>query len=81
MLSMGSKRKKSRFAPMLSCAQFFATPWTVAHQTLSMGFSRQESRVGCHLRLANLNNFSDHWDGVCVPSLLVPGSGMIRTGN
>ena len=26
----------------LSQVQFFATPWTVAHQALSMGFSRQE---------------------------------------
>ena len=27
----------------LSCVRFFATPWTIAHQTpLSMGFSRQE---------------------------------------
>ena len=30
-------------AQSLSCVQFFATPWTVAHQApLSMGFSRQE---------------------------------------
>ena len=28
---------------MLSCVQFFVTPWTVAHQArLSKGFSRQE---------------------------------------
>ena len=28
---------------ILSCVQFFATPWTEAHQTsLSMEFSRQE---------------------------------------
>ena len=26
----------------LSCVQLFATPWTVAYQALSMGFSRQE---------------------------------------
>ena len=26
----------------VSCVLFFATPWTVARQTLSMGFSRQE---------------------------------------
>ena len=25
-----------------SCARLFATPWTVAHQALSMGFSRHE---------------------------------------
>ena len=30
-------------AQSFSCAQLFATPWTVAHQApLSMGFSRQE---------------------------------------
>ena len=29
-----------------------ATPWTVAHQApLSLGFSRQESGVGCHFLL------------------------------
>ena len=28
---------------LLSCVQFFAAPWTVAHQALlSMGFSKQE---------------------------------------
>ena len=26
----------------VSCVQLFATPWTVARQALSMGFSRQE---------------------------------------
>ena len=36
---------KNRFAQMLSCAQFFATPCTVAHQILSMGFSRQEYQI------------------------------------
>ena len=37
---------------MLSCVQLFATPWTVAHQTLlSVGFSRQE-----------------HWSGSPFPS-------------
>ena len=30
-------------AQLLSHVQFFATPWTVAHQApLSLGFSRQE---------------------------------------
>ena len=38
----------------LTCAcqplsRVFATPWTVAHQVpLSMEFSRQEYRMGCH---------------------------------
>ena len=26
----------------LSCVRLFATPWTVAYQALSLGFSRQE---------------------------------------
>ena len=30
-------------APMLSCVQFFVTPWTIAHKApLSLGLSRQE---------------------------------------
>ena len=38
---------------MLSPVQFFATPWTVAHQApLSMGFSWQEYRSGlCQLQV------------------------------
>ena len=33
----------ARQVKLLSCVQFFVTPWTVAYQdTLSMGFSRQE---------------------------------------
>ena len=44
----------------LNCVRFFATPWTIAHQTsLSMGFSRQE-----------------YWSGLPFPSsrdLLDPG--------
>ena len=36
----------------LSCVQFFAIPWTVAHQALlSMGFSKQ-----------------DYWSGLSFPS-------------
>ena len=34
-------------AQSLSCVQFFANPWNVAHQApLSMGFSRQEYWIG-----------------------------------
>ena len=34
-------------AQSLSCVQFFATPWTVAHQApVSMGFPRQEHWSG-----------------------------------
>ena len=33
----------------LSCVQFFAIPWTVAHQApLSIEFSRQDYLAGCH---------------------------------
>ena len=33
----------------------YATPWTVAHQaTLSTGFSRQDTGVGCHFLLQGL---------------------------
>ena len=33
-----------------SCAQLFVTLWTIAHQaSLSMGFSRQDTGVGCHV--------------------------------
>ena len=36
----------------LSHVRLFATPWTVAYQApLSMGFSRQEYRSGCHFLL------------------------------
>ena len=32
---------------LLSCVGLFATPWTIAHQALlSMGFPRQEYRIG-----------------------------------
>ena len=38
----------------LSCARFFATPWTGAHQaSLSMGFSRNTG-VGCHFLLQGI---------------------------
>ena len=36
----------------VSCVQLFLTLWTVAHQaSLSMGFSRQNTGVGCHFLL------------------------------
>ena len=38
-----------------SCVQLFAILWTVAHQALlSMGFSRQNSGVGCHVLLQGI---------------------------
>ena len=40
---------------MFSHVQLFATPWTVAHQTLlSMGFSRQEYWSGFHFLLQGI---------------------------
>ena len=42
---------------MLSRVRLFATPLTVAHQTLSMEFSRQEYSSG--LPFPSLGNFSD----------------------
>ena len=39
----------------LSRVRLFATPWTVAHQTPpSLGFSRQDTGVGCHLLLQEI---------------------------
>ena len=39
----------------LSCVWLFATPWTVAHQApLSMEFSTQEYRAGCHFLLQRI---------------------------
>ena len=38
-----------------SCVQFFVTPWMTAHLApLSMGFSRQEYRMGCHFLLQGI---------------------------
>ena len=39
----------------LSCVQLFATPWTIAYQTPPfMGFSRQDTGVGCHVFLQEI---------------------------
>ena len=44
--------KKKRKVKLLSCIQFFVTPWAVAYQAPpSMGFSRQ-----------------DYWNGLPFPS-------------
>ena len=41
---------------VLHCAWLFVTPWTAAHQApLSMGFSRQKTRVGCHSPLQGIS--------------------------
>ena len=51
-------------AQLLHRVQYFATPWTIAHQTpLSMGFSRQEC-----------------WSGLpCPPPKDIPDPGMEPT--
>ena len=36
---------------LLSRVRLFATPWTVAHQAPSMGFSRNTG-MGCHFKLS-----------------------------
>ena len=42
-------------AKSLSCVWLFATPWTVPCQApLSMEFSREETRVGCHFLLQGI---------------------------
>ena len=39
-------------AKLFNHVQLLVTPWIVAHQApLSMGFSRQETGVGCHVLL------------------------------
>ena len=61
-----------------SCVWLFVTPWTVAHQApLSMGFSRQEYWVGCHVLLKG--DLSEpgiscflHWQVSSLP-LALPG--------
>ena len=38
-----------------SCVHLFVTPWTVACQApLSMGFSKQDTGVGCHAPLQRI---------------------------
>ena len=44
--SLGKVKVKS-----LSCVRLFATPWTVAYQATSMGFSSKNTQVGCHFLL------------------------------
>ena len=41
-------------AQLLSLVRLFATPWTVARQTLSMEFSRQEYWSVCHFLLQEI---------------------------
>ena len=64
----------------LNCVWLFATPGTVAcHDSLSMGFPRQNTRVGCHFPLQGIfptqgliqgpnSHFSAFWN----PCLILP---------
>ena len=47
--SLGKVKVKS-----LSCVPLFATPWTVAYQASSMGFSSKNTQVGCHFLLQEI---------------------------
>ena len=38
----------------LSCVQFFATPWTVAHQSSVHEMFSKNTRVGCHFLLQGI---------------------------
>ena len=41
----------------ISCVQLSPIPWTVARQApRSMGFARQDTGVGCHFLLQEVNN-------------------------
>ena len=43
------------FVQLLSHIRFFATQWTVAHQTpLSMNFPGKNTRIGCHFFLQGI---------------------------
>ena len=55
---LGGMAPRGLHTCMLSCAQLFTTPWTVAHQApLPMGFSRQKSTgVDCHVLLLGSSN-------------------------
>ena len=63
----------------VSHVQLFATPWTVARQApLSMGFSSQDTGVGCHSLLQGIFSTQGsnlcllHWQGSYSP-LAPPG--------
>ena len=50
-VSFSSALKWKVKVKLLSCVRLLATPWTAAHQAPpSMGFSRQDTGVGCHWR-------------------------------
>ena len=49
------KRQRKVKVKSFSLVRLFATPWTVTHQTPpSMGFSRQDTGVGCHFLLQEI---------------------------
>ena len=69
--------KDSSCVCMLSCVWLFETPWTVASQApLSMGFSRQETGVGCHFLLQGI--FLTQKSKPCSLCLLLGGFPIFR---
>ena len=51
---------------LLSCAQLYATPWTVAHQDpLRMKFPGKNTGVGCHFPLQGI--FPTWGSNLCLP--------------
>ena len=72
----------SCFRPVRPCARL----WSVAHQTLSMGFSRQEYGVGCYALLQGIFSTQGlnphllhplHWQAGSLPPV-PPGKPVIR---
>ena len=54
---------------LLSRVRLFMTPWTVAYQAPpSMGFSRQDTGVGCHFLLQG--NFPTQWSNPGFPHFM-----------
>ena len=86
-VSLLKKWEKSAFVCMLSCfsrVRLFAALWTVAPQTsLSMGFPRQDTGVGCHALLQGifttqgLNSSLSHLLHWWVSSLPVAATGRL----
>ena len=66
----------------LNHVQFFATPWTVAHQApLSVGFKDKHTGAGCHFLFQGIFLTQDsnpcllcllHWQADCLP-IVPPG--------
>ena len=62
------EQAEALLSQVLSCVQLFATPWTVARQALSMGFSTKNTRVDYHFLLQGI--FLTQGSNPCVLDLL-----------